>query len=334
MISIAWYSVANLLAGLAPSFGLLFLFRALLGIGMGAEWPVGAALAMEQWPIRSRGFMSGVLQGSWGLGALLSGLAYGLLYNWIGWRGLLIIGVLPALAILYVRRYVKEPEVWLENRRQQRAEKREVKVPLFSIFKPAILGNTATACWWMASNFVVAYSMTGMFATYLQRDLQLSPGLVALPVMLLSIGQFGSGIAWGWMADRFGRRWAMILPAIIGLPLVPLYLFTHNYAMIVVFFGLQGWFAGGGIWSQAPAYLAERFPTEVRATASGFCFHQGAIWGGLASPVVTYFAIDWHLGFAIPMAIGTIGGLISLLLALSVSPETRGKELVADVVLA
>jgi SHS family lactate transporter-like MFS transporter len=334
MISIAWYSVANLLAGMAPTFWLLFLFRALMGIGMGAEWPVGAALAMEQWPIRSRGFMSGALQGSWGLGALLSSLAYGLLYNWIGWRGLLIIGVLPALAILYVRRYVKEPEVWLENRRRKRAENREVKVPLLSIFKPAILGNTATACWWMASNFVVAYSMTGMFATWLQKDLQLSPALVALPVMLLSVGQFGSGVVWGWVADRIGRRWAIMLPALIGLPLVPLYLFTHSYAMIVVFFGFQGWFAGGGIWSQAPSYLAERFPTEVRATASGFCFHQGAIWGGLCSPIVTYFALNWHLGFGIPMAIGTIGGLISLLLALSVSPETRGKELVADVVLA
>src|SRR6516164_5587761 len=67
MISIAWFSVCNLLAGLAPSFGLLFLFRALLGIGMGAEWPVGAALAMEQWPIRTRGFMGSILQGSWGL---------------------------------------------------------------------------------------------------------------------------------------------------------------------------------------------------------------------------------------------------------------------------
>jgi len=125
-----------------------------------------------------------------------------------------------------------------------------------------------------------------------------------------------------------------MLPALIGLPLVPLYLFTHSYAMIVVFFGLQGWFAGGGIWSQAPSYLAERFPTEVRATASGFCFHQGAIWGGFASPVVTYFALNWHLGFGIPMAVGTIGGLVSLLLALSISPETRGKELVAEVVLA
>jgi MFS transporter, SHS family, lactate transporter len=78
-----------------------------------------------------------------------------------------------------------------------------------------------------------------MFATYLQKDLQLSPGLVALPMLLMSIGQFGSGVAWGWVADRLGRRWAMVLPALIGLPLVPLYLFTRDYTMIVVFFGLQ-----------------------------------------------------------------------------------------------
>ena len=81
MISILWYSVCNLLAGLAPSFALLFLFRALLGIGMGAEWPCGAALAMETWPQRSRGLMAGILQASWGIGALLSGLAYALLYD-------------------------------------------------------------------------------------------------------------------------------------------------------------------------------------------------------------------------------------------------------------
>ena len=86
MISILWYSVCNLLAGIAPSFALLFLFRALLGIGMGAEWPAGAALAMESWPARSRGLMSGVLQGSWSIGFLLSSLAYGLLYDHIGWR--------------------------------------------------------------------------------------------------------------------------------------------------------------------------------------------------------------------------------------------------------
>jgi MFS transporter, SHS family, lactate transporter len=89
MISILWYSVANFIAGFSPTFLFLAIFRALLGIGMGAEWPAGAALSMETWPARSRGFMGGVLQGSWGLGFLLSSAAYGLLYTSIGWRGLL-----------------------------------------------------------------------------------------------------------------------------------------------------------------------------------------------------------------------------------------------------
>src|SRR3954468_22173309 len=126
MISILWYSLCNFIAGFSPTFWFLFLFRALLGIGMGAEWPAGAALAMESWPTRSRGFMSGVLQGSWGIGALLSSAAYGLLYTSIGWRGLLMIGVLRALSIVYVRHFVKEPPVWVENRRLQRVQQREV----------------------------------------------------------------------------------------------------------------------------------------------------------------------------------------------------------------
>jgi SHS family lactate transporter-like MFS transporter len=81
MISIIWYSVCNFIAGFSPSFAFLFFFRALLGIGMGAEWPAGAALAMESWPARSRGFMSGILQGSRGLGFAFSSLTYGFLYE-------------------------------------------------------------------------------------------------------------------------------------------------------------------------------------------------------------------------------------------------------------
>jgi len=334
MISIAWYSLANLLAGLAPTFWLLFLFRALLGIGMGAEWPAGAALAMEQWPQRSRGLMGSVLQSSWGLGALLSSAAYGLLYNYIGWRGLLMLGVLPALLLVCIRIYVKEPAVWVENRRIQRTQKREVRLPLLSIFKWGMLFNTLTACWWMASGFVTGYSQGGIFPTYLQKEVGLSPAFVALPVMLQSLMFFLSSFFWGWVADRVGRRWALILPAICGIVVTPFYLLTHNYAMIVFFFALQGCFAGGGMYAQNPTYLAERFPTEVRATAGGFCYHQGAIFGGLTAPVLTYFAVNMHLGFAIPMLIGTIAGCGSFILALLFSPETRGKELVPDVMLA
>src|ERR1700746_2858925 len=236
MISIGWYSLCNFIAGFSPAFWFLFLFRALLGIGMGAEWPCGAALAMEQWPIRSRGFMAGGLQDSWGLGALLSSGAYALLYDAIGWRGLLMIGVLPALSIVYVRRFVKEPPVWVENRRLQRTLQREVRVPLLKVFKRGLLYNTLTACWWMASAFVVGYSIGGLFPTSLQKDLQLSPGLVALPVMLQSIVFFLSGSLWGFMADRVGRRMAIILPALLTIPITPLYLMTGDYTMIVVFF--------------------------------------------------------------------------------------------------
>jgi SHS family lactate transporter-like MFS transporter len=334
MISIAWYSACNFIAAFSPAFWFLFLFRALLGIGMGAEWPVGAALAMENWPIRSRGFMGGVLQSSWGLGAVLSSAAYGLLYDSIGWRGLLALGVLPALLIVYVRIFVKEPPVWLENRRLQRTQHREVRTPLFSIFKRGLLANTLTACWMMASAFVVGYSIGGLFPTYLQRDLHLTPGHVALPVLLQSLMFFLSGSLWGWFSDRVGRRWAIILPALLTIPVAPLYLLTTNYTMIVIFFTLQGAFGAGGMHAQYPAYLSERFPTEVRATAGGFVYHQGAIFGGLVGPILAYLATDLQLGFAIPMLIGTTVACVSLVLAMAISPETRGTALSAELSVA
>jgi SHS family lactate transporter-like MFS transporter len=243
----------------------------------------------------------------------------------------LLIGVLPALLIVYIRKFVKEPEVWIENRRKQRLQNREFRTPLFSIFRRGVLGNTLTACWLMASAFVVGYSVGGMFPSYLQKDLGLPTGYVALPIMLQSLMFFLSAILWGWVADRFGRRPTLMITALVTIPIAPLYLLTTDYTMIVVFFTLQGFFGGGGMHTQWPHYLSERFPTEVRATATGFCYHQGAIFGGLVGPVLTYFATDWRMGFAIPMMIGTIVAACSVALAMLFSPETRGRELVSDI---
>jgi SHS family lactate transporter-like MFS transporter len=332
MISILWYSVCNLFAGLSPSFAFLFLFRALLGIGMGAEWPAGAALAMESWPARSRGLMSGVLQGSWGLGFLLSSLAYGLLYDLIGWRGLLILGVLPALAVVWIRIYVKEPKVWVENRRIQRERQQEIRAPLFEIFRPRILGNTIMACLWMASGFIIYYSVYGMFATHLQKDLHLSAAMVAMPIAMSNLVGFLAMGFWGYVADVLGRRWAMIIPGAIGILVTPLYLLPESYAVVSGAFILQGAFLGA-VYGQNPSYLSERFPTEVRATASAFCYHQGAIWAGFIGPVLTYFAATQPLGFAIPMLISTTGAAIVFVVTLLYSPETKGKVLVPELTL-
>jgi SHS family lactate transporter-like MFS transporter len=249
----------------------------------------------------------------------------------IGWRGMLWIGILPAFAVIYVRYFVNEPAVWLENRRKQREAKREVHAPLLSIFKRELLGNTLTACWWMASAFVVYYSIYALFATYLQKDLNLSPALVATPLALGNLAAFFAQGFWGWVADKIGRRWSIIIPALIGCLVTPIYLLTTDIFWIQAGFVLQGFF-GGAIYGQNPSYLTERFPTEVRATASAFCYHQGAIFGGLVAPIITYFAASHNTGFAIPMLIGTAVGSISVVIALLLSPETKGKVFVSDLV--
>jgi SHS family lactate transporter-like MFS transporter len=334
MISILGYSLCNFIAGFSPTFWFLLLFRALLGAFMGAEWPAGAALSMETWPQRSRGFMGGVLQGSWGVGFLMSSAIYALLYNSIGWRGMLWMGILPALSVVYVRYLVKEPPIWAENRRLQREENREMRTPLFSIFKRGMLGNTLTACWWMAGGFVLYYSVQALFPTHLQKDLGLSPAMLATPIMIANVVVLLAAGFWGWVADRFSRRISMIIPGVLSIPLAFFYLLTGDYTVMVVGYVMMGACGGGGMGGPVPAYLNERFPTEIRATATAFCYHQGAIFGGLVPPLVTYFATSYDLGFTIPMLVGACVGAASWTLGLVFGPETKGTVMVPDLVVA
>jgi MFS transporter, SHS family, lactate transporter len=199
---------------------------------------------------------------------------------------MLVVGVLPAFAVIYVRFFVKEPEVWVENRRLQKAHQREVKAPLFSIFRRGMLGNTLNACWWMASAFITYYSVTVLFATHLQVDLKLSPGAIGEVGVAANLVTFLASVGWGFVADRYGRRAAMIIPALIAIPLAPVYLLSTDFTLIWWGFVLQGAAAAGGMQGHLATYMNERFPTEVRATASGFCYHQGAIWGGLVAPIM------------------------------------------------
>lgn len=212
--------------------------RGLLGIGTGAEWPSGAALAMESWPERT--------------------------------RGLFWIGILPALIIVCIRFFVEEPAVWVENRRRQREMGREVRVPLVRIFRRPLLGNTFSACWWMISGFVVYYSINALFATHLQKDLHFTPAQVAFPVAMASVvGLIASGV-WGLVSDRVGRQWSAIIPGLLTIPVAAAYLLARHLQVVVWGFIVQGAF-GQAIYWLNPVYLAERFPTEVRAAASAFC---------------------------------------------------------------
>jgi SHS family lactate transporter-like MFS transporter len=326
MIAIVWYSLCNFAAGFAPSFLVLAAFRSISGIGMGAEWPAGAALAMEAWPARSRGLMSGLLQGSYGLGFLLASAVYGLLFDVIGWRGLLWLGILPMFVCIFIHLCVQESEVWKESKRRQLMRATQALHPLYAIFQERLARTTLIACFWMFGQFVVYLSLFPLFASWLQKDLQLPAASVAFPVALANLVAFFAMGFWGFVGDRIGRRWAIMIPAAIGCFVAPLYLTTSDFDRIVWSFALQGCFAGA-IYGLQPAYLAERFPTEVRSTASAFCYHVGLFFAGFVPPILTYYAVEQGMGFAMPMLYGTVIGAVIVVAALLMSPETKGRDL-------
>ena len=312
----------------------LLVFRTLLGIGMGAEWPAGAALAMEQWPIRSRGFISGVLQGSWSIGFLLSSVIWGVFGDCIGWRGMLWVGVLPALSIVYIRYFVKEPA---DMGREPPSAAREQSRGAGPADRDFPAGN--------ARQHPVGVLVDGE---------QFRP-------LLLDLGIVRDASAGGSEADDDGDGGAVHdrqhheLPrhVLVGLdgrhhrpPLgdddpgrnrdpdrAAISVHRRIRFWITIGFGLQGAF-GGALYSQLPSYLSERFPTEVRATASAFCYHQGAIFGGLVAPVLAYFAVNFGLGYAIPMLVGTVSAAVSVVISLLLSPETKGKVLLSELSVA
>jgi SHS family lactate transporter-like MFS transporter len=266
----------------------------------------------------------------------MTALAYGFLYGpleaWhkgYGWRGMLILGVLPALACVWIRFYVKEPEVWTENKRLQDTNKTQVTLPLFAIFKPKYLFNTLTGCVWMGANFCVYYAIWAMLGTYLQKELGWTPAQVAVPVFWGNIITFLASSFWGAMSERIGRRWALMIPCSIAILLVPIYLTTTDPSWFLGLFLLTICFVGGKD-ALNPGWLSERFPTEVRATAAGFVYHQGAVWGAAVAPLLTYFAVNQQMGFAKPMLYGTVGSLIVYMIAVYLGPETKGMVMTSE----
>jgi MFS transporter, SHS family, lactate transporter len=161
-----------------------------------------------------------------------------------------------------------------------------------------------------------------------QSDLKLDATAVATPILLSNLVGLAS-IFFGWAADQIGRRRAIIIQATIGCVVAPIYLLRSDITWIFLGFIIQGVFSGA-LPVLAPSYMTERFPTEVRTTASGFCYHVGAVVASFTPPAISYFATEQHMGFALPMLIGTLTGSASVIVALLLSPETKGKVFVPE----
>ncbi len=315
MIDLAFFSVIEVLSGFAPTYTTFIILRALFGIGMGAEWGVGASLTMEKVPVKLRGLFSGFLQQGYAMGYLLAALAYWLVFPHWGWRPLFFIGGLPALLALYVRSHVKESEVWEKTKHADWGQ-----------LTRAIVANWRMFLFIVALSTVMIFCSHGtqdLYPTFLKRQWHFTDGQRSLLTAFSQVGALIGGTLAGWYSDRIGRRRAIVLSLGIGILLVPLWAFPGSIPLLVVgAFLLQACVQGA--WGVIPAHLNELSPDGVRGFLPGFGYQTGVLLGGT---IVTIQALlKEHYPFSTVMA-----GSAAIVFALAaivawLGPEKRGVE--------
>lgn len=325
------YAVFTGLAALSASWWQLALYRFLTALGIGGEWAAGAALVAEVWPEDLRAKAAGLLQSAWAAGFLLAALL-NLGMREHGWRGLFLVGLVPALVAVLVRLRVKEPERWVRSRQFKGSGGGPQAPSLGELFQPGRVRSTLVGS---GLAFVAVFGLWGAtnWAPTLVRSLPEMQGLaadvvtsrVSYATMALNVGALVGYLSFGPVAERFGRRAAFALMCLGSLALLPItFLTPRSYAHVLWLLPLLGFF-NNGIFSGFPLYLPELYPTRLRATGAGFCFNVGRVVASLGP-----FLTGWLVA-----TLGTFGRAASAvaviyllgLLMLPFAPETRGKPL-------
>jgi SHS family lactate transporter-like MFS transporter len=326
MFSILWYSLFAFLGGFSTSYGMLFACRALFGIGMGGVWAAGMPLALEHWPANLRGVASGLLQGGYAVGFILSALVYQFVYPIVssradtGWRVMLWIGILPALLVVWIMTSVRESPVWLARRQGLEDRQERDRMSLGRLFDRDLRTVTLHASFVMGAFLALYQAITFWYPTLLgQMQRQALPFLVTLNASAVA----GNMIVGRLSETRLGRRGAGTFATIVGLAVIPLFLFGSSTVALLT--GALAMGFGTANFGMVPAYLNERFPTAARAAGAGFAYHVGA---GLAAVMPYLIGSLQDRGMALADAMGVCiaaTGLLAIAL-LWLGPETRGRD--------
>ncbi|HWD20188.1 MAG TPA: MFS transporter [Verrucomicrobiae bacterium] len=314
MWNLVFFSVMEVLSGLAPNFTVFMICRALFGIGMGGEWGVGAALAMEKAPLRWRGVFSGLLQQGYPTGYLLAACCFRFLPADWSWRSLFIIGGLPALLAVFVRYKVKESAAW-----EARAHKE------WGHLWQAIRGNWKLFLYltilMTAMNFA-SHGTQDLYPSFLEQERHLTKIQVGNMAILYNIGAILGGITFGFLSDRWGRRRSMTLAFVLGALMIPLWSAGSTTALLALGAFLMQ-FMVQGAWGIIPAHLTELAPEAVRGFLPGFAYQCGVLLAGNAA----HLQMQWarHGTFS-----GTMAMMALLVFAIGSAvimggPEKRGK---------
>lgn len=313
IIDLIFFSIVEVLSGLAPNYATFLVLRALFGIGMGGEWGVGASLAMEKVPPRLRGVLSGLLQEGYAAGYLLAAGCYFFVFPHWGWRPMFFIGGLPALLAIYVRLQVKESEVWKKSRHENWSELGRGIASHWKLFIYLVLLM-------MMMNFV-SHGTQDMYPTLLKRQWGFSPQKVAAVTALSMIGAIAGGLVFGLLSDRFGRRRSMIAALICAIAVIPLWAFSPSLALLIAG-GFLMQFMVQGAWGVIPAHLTELSPDSVRGFLPGFAYQCGVLLAGSVAYIEALFA--QRMSYAIAMAATAVTVFAGAILITALGRERRG----------
>ena len=326
MLTVGVYSLFTFLSGIASSYEMLLVFRVFQGIGFGGEWAVGAILVAELIRPEARGKALGVIQSAWAVGWALAVVAYTIVFSLVsdeqGWRILMMLGILPALLILYVRRNVHDPEVFSETKKKEKS----AESPLKQIFRSDLAKTTIFASVLATGIQGGYYAMFTWIPTYLKEERSLSVVGSAGYLFVVIAGAFAGYLTAGYVHDRLGRRKSFTLfAALAGVSLVAYFLVPSGSNTTLLLIGFPLGFFASGCFSGFGSYLSELFPTRARGTGAGFCYNVGRAFGALFPGIIGFLAAAIGLGGAV--AFGVFGYVLAIA-ALRFLPETHGKELV------
>ena len=338
MVNILSFSVIELACAFAPSLTVLLALRALFGLAMGGEWGVGAALVFETLPKEGRGTFSGILQEGYAAGSILASGAFALFFNGfalaglhvpgIGWRGLFILGSLPALLVFYVQARVAESPVWLAGAKMRadraagarRADK-QTNAALLKNFLPTFLFLVLL----MTAFMSFSHGTQDVYPTFLTVSVKLRPSTVGLIGILYGFGSIAGGFVFGTLSEKWGRKRAIVTAALLSIPVIPLWAYGHSaFALgtgaVLMQFMVQG------AWGVVPAYLTELSPAPVRATAPGLAYQLGGLvtsWNGKAQALA---AERWS-NYPAVLAVTVIVVALALTGLALLGREARGQDM-------
>ncbi len=318
MIDVATYSMLGLATAFAPNLAAFLVIRALFGVAMGGEWGIGASLTMETIKPEARGLVSGLLQSGYPTGYLLASVVYATLYETVGWRGMFVIGALPALLVLYIRRNVPESPGWT-------AEHAHRGGGVFAVLKEhwqlALYGIVLMT----AFNFF-SHGTQDLYPTFLQVQHGFDAHVTGAITIFYNIGAILGGWTFGLWSQRWGRRRAIVLACMLSLPVIYLWAYSSTVFGLAIGAFLMQYFVQGA-WGVVPAHLNELSPPSVRATFPGTIYQLGNLIASSNAVIQTSIAAREGENYAFALASVAACAAIAVMTLAVLGREARDAKL-------